>query len=192
MVINKLKKRLSEEPFVKFSQTVAPVSVFYFDLSLEVDNKKITEDILDYKKSNPHSRTSSIEAWHSSFKTHLLTDKFNKLLSIIENKVSKCINHPNLSAKVFESWAITYKKGDSTDLHNHGISAMSSVYYAKVVKNSTPLLFKDGPSITPTENCLIIFPGYVYHSVPEIQEDERIVFTANFTMVPDSYINKMQ
>lgn len=192
MVIEKLKKTVTEEPFTTFSQNIYPISIFQFDLTNEIDCNEIINDIKDYQKINPYSRTSSIEAWHSSFDTHLLTDKFNKLLSVIESKVTKCINHPRMTAKVFESWAIIYKKGNLTKMHNHGISSMSAVYYAKINSNGAPLQFHNGPTITPLNNSLLVFPGYALHSVPELTEEERIVYTANFTMVPNIYINSKQ
>jgi hypothetical protein len=58
---------------------------------------------------------------------------------------------------------------------------MRFVYYLQVPENSPPLEFDDiGFKFYPEEGDLVIFPGWMNHSVTEYKgEGERIVLAGN-------------
>ena len=84
-------------------------------------------------------------------------------------------------------WGNIYNKGDYTVPHEHMPSPYSFTYYVKVPDGSAPLIFDDlGETWYPKEGDLVLFPGYVKHSVPEHTIDEnRISIAGNLTTAWD-------
>jgi len=177
--LNKLKQANEFEPkfYTKFEKDIP---IYQFDLSKDLDHVEIVKNILDIQKELPISRTSSIHAWHTEYYTLMETKKFSRLAEIVEEKVKGIDAYFEWELKVYEYWAIVYKKFDHTDFHDHGVAALSWVYYAQTYEDSPPLIFKDGLSIQPKDGMLIMFPSYVDHGVPKSKsEKERIVISGN-------------
>lgn len=78
-----------------------------------------------------------------------------------------------------EFWAHIHEKNMSTNTHHHGHAPLSVVYWLSVPEGSGSLRFHlkpeflDTPIIDPQENSLIVFPGWVEHSVGRNYSDER-------------------
>lgn len=94
-------------------------------------------------------------------------------------------NHRDYNLRVSESWGLIYKKGDKTGMHHHFPSLWSYVYCVKASSECSPLVFPtvshlENQSIKPEEGQIILFPGYLYHEVPEQTCDyERIMVAGN-------------
>lgn len=78
-----------------------------------------------------------------------------------------------------EFWAHIHEKNMSTNTHHHGHAALSVVYWVSVPEGSGSLRFHlkpeqlGTPILDPQENSLIVFPGWVEHSVGRNYSDER-------------------
>jgi hypothetical protein len=76
-----------------------------------------------------------------------------------------------------------YKKGDKTVRHKHSDQHYSAVYYAKAEKNAAALKF-DNLNIIPKTGMLVCFPGWLWHQVTEITDDqERICMAFNLNCI---------
>ena len=84
-------------------------------------------------------------------------------------------------ANLYNCWGAIYKKDDFAVEHDHRPSTYSFVYYLKSSGN-TPLEFpKSEFKLKVTDDDLIIFPGYIPHSVPKHNNDEeRLLLAGNF------------
>ena len=81
-------------------------------------------------------------------------------------------------------WGVVYQKDDHTYPHNHFPSYFSFCYYLKTTENSSPLVFDDtNVKIKPTTGMLVLFPGWMIHSVPpQLVNEERILLSGNITV----------
>jgi hypothetical protein len=83
------------------------------------------------------------------------------------------------------AWGQIHRPLESTNTHNHGITPYSWVYYVKVPPGSGDLTFwflnRFRYSIKPEEGSLILFPGWMDHSVSKNRGDYiRISVSGNF------------
>ena len=111
----------------------------------------------------------------------------------------------NQKTKITNMWAIINKGGAANARHHHGNSSLSAAYYVRAPKNSGDIVFYDprpAPvyshpvsnkpnylnamqhSISPLEGLLVMFPGYLDHSVNEnLSNEERIVISFNISLL---------
>jgi hypothetical protein len=133
------------------------------------------------QKTNVKASMSSPFIWN---KTKVL----NPLIDIIIKTLNEIIPIPSeeYKYKLTNCWGAIYKKGDYTIPHTHAIAQISFIYYLKSNPNSSPLLFNDcNFHIQPHSNKLILFPGYLRHSVPkQIDSEDRICLAGNFIWEP--------
>lgn len=158
-------------------ETLYP-AVFQFDLSYEVNNDLILEDVLTYRKNFPTSRISSIRyAWHSDYYMHrdmpsIVDHLFNTVEEKIRNFMIKGTNYADGQLILVSSWGIIYEQGSSVEKHNHGNSIFSGVYYAQAATETAPLIFSEsGIEVKPRTGLCLIFPGYLTHHVPMLEND---------------------
>ena len=83
-----------------------------------------------------------------------------------------------------DCWGACYKKGDSCNAHAHHPAIWSFVYYVDAEPNDAPLVFPTSQNaIYPNSGLMIVFPGWVTHSVPAQENDkERIVIAGNISI----------
>ena len=83
--------------------------------------------------------------------------------------------------KLTDSWGSIYKEGDYTISHTHDPAYLSFVYYLTDSPN-TPLIFpRNNLSLLPKVNDLIIFPGNLFHEVPQHKGKDRVIIAGNAT-----------
>jgi len=81
---------------------------------------------------------------------------------------------------VHDLWMAVYDKGDYTTPHTHRPSMFAFVYFVKAPPGSAPLVFHtSGKRVKAEEGKIIIFPGYLVHSVPKNKCKGRIVLSGN-------------
>lgn len=178
---NKLAEQKSYKPKTYVIETKVNSIISVYDINFDINANQIVESILTYKSKFPESNLSNVKAWHSNYGIHHQVPDFDKLVQIVENRVlDNLSNNYARSVECMESWAIIYRKGDKTIHHKHSDQQYSAVYYAKAENNPSPIIFDNNLSIIPKTGMLICFPGWVYHSVPEItSEQERICMSFN-------------
>jgi|TARA_R100000030_G_scaffold3289_1_gene2468 hypothetical protein len=84
--------------------------------------------------------------------------------------------------KVTSLWGNVYKKGDYAQSHCHKPDDFSFAYFVKAKWYDSPLVFTDGgKKIRPKEGRYVIFPSYLFHSVPKHRYNhERITLSGNY------------
>ena len=85
---------------------------------------------------------------------------------------------------ITDCWGAVYKKGESCNPHAHHPAIWSFVYYVDATPEDAPLVFPtSGNAIYPNSGLMIVFPGWVTHSVPpQVNEKERVVIAGNLTI----------
>ena len=91
----------------------------------------------------------------------------------------------------YDCWGAIYSKGNYTKTHEHWPQIWSWVYNVECCPDCSPLVFDDRStslkrkSIYPHSGKMILFPGWIRHSVPEQQCDhDRIILAGNLGMNP--------
>ena len=176
--------------------------------------KDSNEQIYDYiknlqKKDSQGIVKSNVKGWHS--KNFDLKEKEpQNFIKIISRQIESVITDmdwdiKNQKTKITNMWAIINKGGAANARHHHGNSSLSAAYYVRAPKNSGDIVFYDprpAPvyshpvsnkpnylnamqhSISPLEGLLIMFPGYLDHSVNEnLSNEERIVISFNISLL---------
>jgi len=96
----------------------------------------------------------------------------------------------------YDCWGAIYSKGDFTKTHEHWPMIWSWVYNVECCGHCSPLVFDDSSgihSIQPKSGNMILFPGWIRHSVPKHECDhDRIILAGNFGMNPWQAITGME
>ena len=96
----------------------------------------------------------------------------------------------------YDCWGAIYSKGNYTKRHEHWPQIWSWVYNVECCEDCSPLKFDDAyncKSIQPKNGNMILFPGWIRHSVPEHQCDhDRIILAGNLGMNPWQLIIGME
>jgi len=192
--IKKLKEATSKEPINTHTmETMVTASILEFDLSAVIDNAELLLIIEQHKKDYPNSlkdydERTNVNAWHSDWKTHLINKKFDSFISKLESCIKKY--YPNAYLQDF--WFNMYEELGSAKRHMHGPFQLSGVYFVECNENSSPLVIdnnhknKETITIQPKPGKLVIFPGYVYHSVSKNKDSKkRISIAFNFCLECD-------
>lgn len=135
-----------------------------------------------YKLGNLENKISNVKALMSSWWVYKQTNLFNPLLNQIDKKINTIfpLKDERYRYEISNVWSAVYQKGHYTQTHDHLPFIISFVYFLKS-NGSTPLIFDNCDfKLNPKDDDLIIFPSYLFHSVPTHQDKEdRIVIAGN-------------
>ena len=100
----------------------------------------------------------------------------------------------------YDCWGAIYSKGNYTKTHEHWPMIWSWVYNVECCEHCSPLIFDDSSvihsvihSIQPKSGNMIMFPGWVRHSVPKQTCDhDRIIISGNLGINPWQAITGME
>ena len=110
-------------------------------------------------------------------------------IKIIKKYILECVEkyNSNITGGYLKNpilncmWAALYSENDSTESHKHISHTYSFVYFVRSDKNSAPLKFDNSLfSFSGKSGDLIIFPSYLYHSVPKTTSG-RITLIGNIS-----------
>lgn len=160
-----------------------------------------TEDPAGVRKSN-------VGGWHSADKVDVRAmDELADLKKVIMETATYVVagmGFEGLGMMLNEAWFVVSPAGAMNARHCHPRAFMSGAYYVKVPPGSSPLCFHDPRPVkfyatpasanfkvtpyttemltcTVREGLLVLFPGWLDHSVPPHQaEGERVVLSFNF------------
>ena len=136
-------------------------------------------------------RKTNVKAYMTGWFMHNYSSEF---AWVCEQAIKVADKHSPTPTKleVFDCWGAIYKQGDWTKVHDHWPTVWSFVYYVKACERCAPLVFNDCPRkglglnpkvayhAQPYEGKMVMFPGWVRHSVPEqLCDHERIVVSGN-------------
>ena len=167
------------------------------------EQKKIIKDILDYENSCSGTYTGGGFTTYDVMDNILDLENCIGIKMIIEDIVQAV--HDSLKfkgkVKISSSWGTVGRKFSSHNSHNHLPNLWSGVYYLKAENSCAPIEFIDRNKdnnwpwdyktednkyasstsvVQPVTGRLLIFPGYVQHSVLEQTDNEdRITIAFN-------------
>jgi hypothetical protein len=183
MWLKKLIESKAKEPINTYTlDVVVPTTILEFDLSRIINNEELNNIIKQYRKEFPKGlEPTSVFAWHSDWKTHLISTEFTNLVTAIESCLDKYYTHLEL----VDLWINMYDETGSAKRHNHRPAYLSCVYYVEAEEGSSSLIIDDNSeknnkiTVDIKSGKLVVFPGYTYHSVPE-NNKKRTSIALNF------------
>jgi len=187
-----------------------PTPVWWEDTN--IDNTPIIELCNKLRNDDPNGRKiSNNGGWQSSdFKPNEHTE-FADFVIAVTNKSLQCLNDYGYVQNAYKlemlnAWFNINQEGNSNQIHTHGGSFISGVYYAKANTDQSELIFYknftedyiitsagDIEQFTPISGAtcryppktgrLVLFPSYIPHGVmPSTSKDERISLAFNMRM----------
>lgn len=169
-----------------------------YRLELLEEAKVIRQNVSDEKKN-----------WmcdvYSTCHDYQLTedDNFSKFLSYQQEKINHFLGVHEVGDRLFvqSSWLNAYEADSFQDVHKHPMSFLAAVYYLDAPEGSAPLTlrhphlpdlsynrtsgkyFAENRQIKTVTNRLVVFPGYLPHSVPRgTNKEPRWSIASNYWM----------
>tara|TARA_B100000482_G_scaffold78052_1_gene55403 strand:- start:208 stop:783 length:576 start_codon:yes stop_codon:yes gene_type:complete len=185
-------------------QIIFPTPLFEIEIP-EIDNKKLSEDIYELRKSDKGMSKSNIGGWHSSTQHNKIDKIFKPVIDNIIKILPDLPFNPKISNVYgLELWANINDRYSYNNAHTHPGSDLSGVYYVKVPKKDCgninfidprPALshgnsfiverYTGGESTPrfPIEGNMYIFPSSLPHEVGMNRTDEdRISISFNLNL----------
>ena len=195
VVSNIEKNNILEEKKLRKLQT-NPSSI-PFDMKFPViqrdcSNEELQKRLADTcrKIGDVQQNQTNVQASMTDWYMHETDADFMKVCEIAiqlayDNSPSMSI----VSLMPYDCWGAIYTKGNYTKLHEHWPQIWSWVYNVECCEKCSPLVFNDAPQgahyVYPKSGNMILFPGWIRHSVPEQQCDhDRIILAGNLGMNP--------
>ena len=160
-----------------------------------IDNKGISEWILNYKKSTKGRDISNRGGWQQE------VDAREEILKPLNDAIHETLKSVRIKGPkefTISMWINVNNKGDWNMYHDHLGVDLSGVYYVKVPKDSGDITFKDPRTgsesdhivglpthmpLVPQEGVLLMFPAFLEHMVtPSKSDEERISIAYNVMM----------
>jgi hypothetical protein len=168
--------------------TVFGCSLLDYPQALELAKLAVDE----LREKHPDSTPSNVKAvYMSSWKSHLLTDKFGPLIQVVSDKIKEAsrlhlstdLAALNYDLAVADCWCAVYDKSNYTVPHTHMPITFSAVVYLEMDSGSSPIVFNNSVAANPTSGTLVFFPGHLLHHVPAT-EGKRIIVVINYLALP--------
>ena len=172
----KKRRQLRTNPFSK------PFDMNFPVIEKDCSNTELQKRIVDecHSIGDVQENKTNVQANMTGWFVHETNDDF---MSLCDTAI-KVADH-NSPTKVllmpYDCWGVVYNKNDFGKPHDHWPAIWSWVYNVKCCDKCAPLQFDDADiSVRPKNGNMVIFPGWVKHSVPKHQCDhERIIVAGN-------------
>lgn len=171
-----------------FSPTVVPV----FKVRYDLDNRaQVIEHFARQRAEGVPSAKTNLSCWHTDFD---LLDAAPELLGQFAwdmmRLCTQCLtpDRPaNRASHQIEMWYADYDEGGFAREHSHGFNVLSFCYYVEVAEGASGLVFHENGldighpiertrSVVPvTSGDLVIFPGFLRHSVPPSPGQRKVI-----------------
>ena len=156
------------------------------DYSNEELQKRLAQtcrDIGDVQKSS-----TNVKASMTGWLMHEINPDFMEVCRMAIEFANEC-SPRGVPLMPNDCWGAIYSKGNYSDIHEHWPQIWSWVYNVECCEDCSPLIFDDTYkhkySIYPKSGNMILFPGWIRHSVPEHQCDhDRIILAGNLGINP--------
>ena len=164
-------------------KTIKPQSIFVTDVVDPVMNEDIVKVIR--KSGDKQDYKTNVKAYMTDW------DISNKpgfkqltkhIISITKYLSEKYYHRKDTKLRIDNMWGMIYKRDEYAMVHDHWPSIWSGVYYINVPDNGgSDLYFPQlKTSLSPKENQMVIFDGYLRHGVkPNKSDKERIAVSFN-------------
>jgi hypothetical protein len=163
----------------------SPTEIITLHLGIPPEYKQQCIDEI-YNLGDSQSQQTNIKAIMTSYQIWNESKIFNMLLNNIKNIISNIEPMDKRWEFVLkDAWGAIYKKDSYTVCHWHYPFQTSFVYYLQSSGN-TPLIFNGCDfQINPIDDMLVVFPSYLFHSVPKHNEEEdRVCIAGNLIWKP--------
>lgn len=182
---------------------IFPTHIFRTSLdNYEKVNDKIENYLKGYKKRYPSLEKSNYGGYHTRLDLHK-KKKFKEINELIVFTINQLIENFYMSIKakkiifnenhIVSMWGMINGKGHYNTKHTHPPCFLSGAYYVKLTEDNSFLTFHDPLAVRKHESLyidktdimvkegdLLIFPGWLEHSVAEnTSNEERIVLSFN-------------
>jgi uncharacterized protein (TIGR02466 family) len=156
--------------------------------------------VLALKDNDPGTNISNVGGWQSNSQD--ISKDFIDWQIALDKTIKQCCTQSGLPPlKLYNLWFNVNGKGHHNSIHNHHGAILSGVYYVHTPENCGSIEFyRDDDSeyylpalesynnftkqkhvIDPAPGLLVIFPGWLKHSVqPNNNKDERISISFNY------------
>ena len=159
-------------------------------------NENLERQILEY--GDKQQRKTNVKAHMTDWFMQDSSQEFQWVCNRAIDLAAK--NNPHqVDMMAYDCWGAIYREGDRTIMHNHWPHLWSFVYYVKCPDSSAPLMFDrciqpNGTiqRILPKTSLMVLFPGWVNHSVPEHSGKDRIIVAGNLSINPFSHIKTIE
>ena len=187
---------------------------FVYGKDIQLDNNKLTNDIINWSKQDKGVEKTNHKGWHST------TDMGNKpeyqqLVTELLRMQKEIYDHEHLDrhARLGNMWANINPPGGMNNPHVHPNALFSGVYYVKSQPQSGRLkIYDPRPGIQtimpvrksgnpgkdlwreahlePIVGRIIMFPAWLWHSVEENRSND-VRISVSFNFVQDGFNGKL-
>ena len=194
-ITKKKERQFENNPWSKLFE--APFPVIQKEFNDEKLRKRLAQTCRatgDVQKRQTNARASMTDWW-----MHETDSDFKKVCDLAMNLAMD--NSPSEVALMpYDCWGVVYNKDDYTISHDHWPQIWSWVYNVECCIFCAPLVIDgcfdghfDADEILPQEGNMIMFPGWIKHTVPEqLCDHERIVIAGNIGANPYHLIKCME
>lgn len=167
-----------------------PIFAVDFQNRPELDTARLA--VIEIQKTTPGIESNVKSVYTSPYDSHLRNDNLVPLSKLVCQSAAFVTENAlgqKLDFDIINCWVSIYQKGDFTINHNHWPSLFSAVVYLEASEKSAPLIFENEISVPAIRNNMILFPGWIKHSVPPTEE-ERVIVAYNLTAIFSNGNNK--
>jgi hypothetical protein len=184
------KEKMLEEK--KLKQLRTNPSSIQFDVKFPVVQKDCSSEEL--QKRLVQKSTTNVKGSMTGWYMHEANPDFMEVCRLAIDIAYENSPRQGVPLMPYDCWGAIYSKGNYTKTHEHWPLIWSWVYNVECCEHCSPLVFDDSShSIQPKSGNMILFPGWVRHSVPKQECDhDRIVLAGNFGMNPWQSITGME
>ena len=168
----------------KISQDVK-ILVYQYPFASKV-NKDLHKLILEKATPgdrNPNTGRVHMTSWRSFDEFKIISQWAKQIVDGFGGKLNPLdvdTYLPPTNVKVTDLWAQWYDIGDYQSSHSHWPNHWSFCYYVNIPPRSSPMIFDHSRvKIKAQKGQLVLFPGWVKHSVPPNKGYGRSVISGN-------------
>ena len=185
----KLRQLRTNPHSIDFDVKFPVVQKEYSNEKLQKKLGQVCRDIGDVQKSSTNVQ-ASMTGWYM----HETNSDFMKVCNMAVQLAYDNSPRQGVPLIPYDCWGAIYSKGNYTKTHEHWPQIWSWVYNVECCESCAPLMFNDSlHSISPKSGNLVLFPGWIRHSVPEHQcGHDRIILAGNLGVNPWQLIIGME
>lgn len=183
-----------------------PTPIWYG--TLDFDNTELKRECLILREKDKGVKLSNTTGWHSTPLLDPFSDEMGKVLKLLEQRCQEALDTLNAKKKLVmtHSWININHNNDTNNIHTHGGSILSGVYYIDIpeddqsqivfyrshrqdlhfydtIEANLPQVTAPHVSYTPGTDKFLIFPSWLEHDVsPSGSDQPRISLSFNTTL----------
>jgi len=177
----KRTRLIQNNPFSHFAVYVVDN---IFDEEYRSQMLDVVKELTKTDKMNKSTNVkANMTSWFDLFEYEIFQPFFNSVIESAQTFYSlrACVPNEAFDYHLFEAWAMRHEKGDFTNMHTHGPSTWSGVYYITIPDETVMTLPDFNHVELLQENSLYLFHSLVKHQVG-IQNYEKPRYSIAFNI----------